>query len=436
MIFVQLNEINFDVVSQYIADGEQLPSFEYLLNEFDSFLTHGEERYDELEPWIQWVSAYTGKTFKEHGIFRLGDVISLAPEMTQIFGELEQLGFSVGAVAPINARNDLTAPPYFIPDPWTDTPSDSSGFSQRFSAMLRQTVNDNAKGRITLQSLFTLVEASIRSFSISGTSKLILLVFKAIRRPWLKALVLDYLIHLVHRSLVARHGPDLSFVFLNGGAHIQHHYFLNSRFVGSINTNPDWYMQPDEDPVLQMLHLYDSILGDYLKEQNKRGLIVATGLSQVPYDRVKFYYRLKDHLRFVRKLGIHPEKAMARMTRDFELHFKSHHEAKMAQADLSKVKLDRDGGAIFGDFEIKGSSLFMSLVYPEEILAGDYVSTKIGERIDIAQEVVFVAIKNGMHHSRGYCFSSKDLSISIPDTSVHVRELNRVVKQVFSKPSR
>ena len=127
---------------------------------------------------------------------------------------------------------------------------------------------------------------------------------------------------------------------------------------------------------------------------------------------------------------------MARMTRDFELQFKTHLEAKMAQNDFSNIKLDRDGGAVFGDFEIKGSSLFLSLVYPEEILAGDFVITKIGERIDIAQEVVFVAIKNGMHHARGYCFSSKDLSISIPDTSVHVRELNRVVKQVFSKPSR
>ena len=45
------------------------------------------------------VSAYTGKTFKEHGVFRLGDVINLAPETTQIFGDLEQLGLSVGAVA-------------------------------------------------------------------------------------------------------------------------------------------------------------------------------------------------------------------------------------------------------------------------------------------------------------------------------------------------
>ena len=153
--------------------------------------------------------------------------MNLPADTTQIFGELEKLGCSVGAVAPMNARNDLANPSYFIPDPWTETSSDSSGFSRRFTAMLRQTVNDNAKGKITLGSLLTLIEASVRSFSLSGSPRLISLISQVLRRPWLKALVLDYLIHIVHRHLVARHNPDVSFVFLNGGAHIQHHYFLN-----------------------------------------------------------------------------------------------------------------------------------------------------------------------------------------------------------------
>ena len=56
MIFVQLNEINFETVARYIEDGERLPAFKHLLDEFGSFLTVGEEQYDELEPWIQWVS--------------------------------------------------------------------------------------------------------------------------------------------------------------------------------------------------------------------------------------------------------------------------------------------------------------------------------------------------------------------------------------------
>ena len=191
-------------------------------------------------------------------------------------------------------------------------------------------------------------------------------------------------------------------------------------------------MKSSADPFLDMLYVYDGILGDYLKEEHKRGLIVATGLSQVPYDRVKFYYRLKDHLSFVGKLGIQPEKAMARMTRDFELHFETHEQVKMAHSALSKIKLVRDGCAVFGDFELKGASLFLSLVYPEEILPDDVVQTANGEMVNIGEEVVFVAIKNGMHDPRGYCFYSRELPISNPGDSVHVRELHNIVIQVFS----
>ena len=61
-----------------------------------------------------------------HKIFRLGDVV--ASDALQIFEEVEQAGFKVGAVSPMNAVNRLSAPAYFIPDPWTDTPSDRSIF--------------------------------------------------------------------------------------------------------------------------------------------------------------------------------------------------------------------------------------------------------------------------------------------------------------------
>ena len=36
--------------------------------------------------------------------------------------------------------------------------------------------------------------------------------------------------------------PDFSSVFFNAGAHIQHHYYLNSRYVENLPKNPDWYI--------------------------------------------------------------------------------------------------------------------------------------------------------------------------------------------------
>ena len=86
---------------------------------------------------------------------------------------------------------------------------------------------------------------------------------------------------------------DFSHLFLNGIAHIQHHYLLNSKLNYSTKIkNPKWYIGENEDPFFEILIYYDRIIDDYFSDKN-REIVIATGLTQVPYDRVKFYYRLK-----------------------------------------------------------------------------------------------------------------------------------------------
>ena len=58
-----------------------------------------------------------------------------------------------------------------------------------------------------------------------------------------------------------------------------------------------------------------------LLNQKKSELIIATGLSQKPYDQNKFYYRLKDHKDFLNSLGIKFNVLTPRMTRDFHISF-------------------------------------------------------------------------------------------------------------------
>ena len=38
-------------------------------------------------------------------------------QMTQIFEKIENCGLKVGAVSPMNSRNNCKKPQYFIPDP-------------------------------------------------------------------------------------------------------------------------------------------------------------------------------------------------------------------------------------------------------------------------------------------------------------------------------
>ena len=61
LIFIELNEINFDVINFYIEKGESLPNFKILIEQ-GIVSTKSESEYQNLEPWIQWPSVHTGKT--------------------------------------------------------------------------------------------------------------------------------------------------------------------------------------------------------------------------------------------------------------------------------------------------------------------------------------------------------------------------------------
>jgi len=433
MIFIQLNEINFDLVKKYLSneDKYRFSNLRKIFDEFSSIDTFAEKEYENLEPWIQWPSIYTGKTYKEHNVFRLGD-ITKHKNLQQIFEKIEKNGYSVGAISPMNADNRLNSPAYFIPDPWTDTESDSSPLSKRLTSMLRQSVNDNAKGSLTLRSILTLFESVTRTFNLRRTSYLLGIVFSTIKSPWKKALVLDYLIHLIHLKLFKIKKPDFSSVFFNAGAHIQHHYLFNSKKIDTSLQNPKWYMGQNVDPIIEMLEVYDRILGDYLSILNKdTKIIIATGIQQVPYDFLKYYYRLSDHNSFLKKIGINFKKVLPRMTRDFEIIFKKESDLFDAVRILKSVKTLKDGLPIFGEIEIrkKTISLFVTMTYPHEIMKEDIIITS-GNRLEFYKEVVFVAIKNGMHDTKGYVFLSKNINIET-DKKIHIKKLHDLIMRCF-----
>jgi hypothetical protein len=67
--------------------------------------TAAEVRYEALEPWIHWVSVHSGLSLSEHGIFRLGDIVS--SQVPQFFEQVEGASFRVDAISPMNAANRL-----------------------------------------------------------------------------------------------------------------------------------------------------------------------------------------------------------------------------------------------------------------------------------------------------------------------------------------
>ncbi|MFG6415748.1 hypothetical protein ACG02S_17785 [Roseateles sp. DC23W] len=431
LTLLELNELNFDIVRRYTQQfPARFPNFERLLR-IEYRETSSEDSYEKLEPWIQWVSAHSGMTADEHGVFRLGDAVNT--DFPQLLGTLERHGVSVGGVSPMNMSNQTRAPAYFIPDPWTQTPTDGSTWSARIWDAISQAVNDNAQSRLTPSTVAWLALAFARFASWRNLGLYKSLLSRARGAPWRKALFLDAFLDDVHAGLLRAKRPQFTVLFLNAGAHIQHHYLFNARGLEQNRlSNPSWYVSPDVDPFGEMLEVYDRVLGRHLDES--RDLIVATGLSQVPYDRVKFYYRLKNHKAFLSRLSVPFTQALPRMTRDFLVECADEAQAAEAAQRLAAVRAVSDDQAIFGDIDPRGTSLFVTLTYPKEISVGFKIKDGNGRTWDFHDDVAFVAIKNGMHSGRGFSFFRGDIARHAPASGAHVKALHDTVMRHFGAP--
>ncbi len=438
LMLVQLNELSFDVVERYV-ERLGLKSFSALMR--GHFITtQAEPEYELLEPWIQWPSVYNGQEAAEHGLMHLGDAIGHASP--QIFETLEQRGVNVGCVAAFSAENRLQNPAYFIPDPWTVTPSDSSWWSRVLSAAISQMVNDNSQRRVTLRSLVHLSLGVMRFARPRHYDLYLRLAATARGAPWRKALFLDVLLHDMHWRLFHAKGAQFSTVFLNAGAHIQHHYLRNARAMPQSGAvNPSNYVAAHLDPVAEMLSVYDRLMADYLTLQTlptstaadstHTAAIIATGLSQQAYDREKYYWRLRNHSQFLNTMGITHQRVLPRMSRDFLIEFNSPQDATRAERALSHLHVLPSGDALFGVIENRTDSVFTTLTYPHAIGAQDTVEGG-AKRIRLAPEVALVALKNGMHRSQGHAYFSPDAAAFAPTDGAHVKHLHHSIRAFFN----
>lgn len=425
LVLIELNEINFDIVQKYQKDGLELPSFERIMS--GNFIkTQSEIQYEQLEPWIQWPSVHTGLSYNEHGIFRLGDAV--LSDCKQVFELVESRGYQVGVISAMNAPNRLQNPSYFIPDPWIKTPSDGSFHSRNLHEAISQAVNDNAQTRITLKSLLALAISFISLISISKYLSFIKFAISAKGKSWRKALFLDMFLAEVHDNFFHKKQTQFSTLFLNAGAHIQHHYLFNSLENSNTSiTNPKWYIDSKMDPFREMLIVYDKILEKYLANDEIE-VIIATGLSQKLHQNITFYYRLKNHKQFLEQLGIEFTDVRPRMTRDFLITFANKEDTAIAAEKLSSLHLD--GKRIFGELDNRGCDLFAVLTYDEEILP-DAVIELGGGSLSLNDFVTFVAIKNGEHQGIGFAYFSNGLSGKIPSNNSNITEIHETILSHF-----
>ena len=424
LLFLQLNEANFDFINLYAAKYD-LPSLSKVLTWYNVELS-SEASYEELEPWIQWVSVATGLGAREHGVFRLGDMTN--SNLKQIYEVVEEKGYNVLALSPMNAKNNLKNSSLFLPDPWTDTPVSGGWLDNKIHISLKQAVNDNANGNINKLSIIFLLVGVLAYSKKKNWRRYFELAFSSKRDKWKKSLFLDlFLSDYFGKKWIQRQKPAFGVLFLNSIAHIQHRYFKNSEFCLGSKKNPSWLVPTDADPIFDALKIVDKILFDLLK-LDETDLLIATGLSQKEYTPFVYYYRLKEHQKFLSDLAVEYDAVSPRMTRDFEITFLNNEQRDLCFTILSEVKID--DVKCFGVLEKRQLSLFVTLTYDKEVLPSSKLQTP-SNSYNAFDVLSFVALKNGEHSEKSYAFFSPKISDLAPKKGSHVKNLYHTLDNYF-----
>lgn len=399
LILLGMNEVNVEYMQAYMKDGH-LPTLAFLTQTCPVIHTSSEKTYHELEPWIQWVSIHTGKPFSDHGVFRLGDVVEKSD--TQIWEYLEaEQGVRVAAISPMNAANRAENPAFFVPDPWTDTKTTGGWLMKGLARAVSDAVNENATGHSKITTYFFVLLGVLRYSLIPRNKDVIIQILKSLRTHYQRAILLDQLLTDMFCAHWKESRPGFASLFLNGAAHLQHHYLFNSPHYTGSHKNPDWYMPAGRDPVLEGYKNYDDILAQMLRLPGHPRIIVATGLHQTPVDVPVYYWRLKHHGEFLKAVGIEHQDVHTRMSRDFLITFETREHADEAQRILQTCR-DMNDVPMFEEIEHRGLSIFTTLTYPENIGEGFVVHFVGGALRNFNEMVAFVAIKNGEHNGQGY----------------------------------
>jgi len=429
LILLELNEINFEFVDEYASRGE-LPHLSGFVARHGLRQTLAERHFEQLEPWIQWVTVHTGLDYAHHGVFRLGDIVDTAHR--QIWEVLEERGLRVGAISPMNARNAVRDPAFFVPDPWTRTPTVGSWDLRLLSHAVSVLVNDNAQARMKPSALLALAAGAARNLRIGSAARNLSFLWNGRSWKWQRALLLDSLLADTFLRHWRRERPDFATLFLNAGAHVQHHYMYASPCYRGPHKNPPGYLPEGCDPVLDAYRLYDRILADVQHRAEGARVMIVTGLSQTPNPRLIYYYRPRDHKALLGLLKVPFDDVVPRMSRDFLVTCSDEATALRAERQLASV-VSAEGERIFS-VDNRGSSLFCMVCYTQEIPRDFGVRFAGGELAQFDEHVALVTIENAIHKRIGY-FADSGLSPKQGPDSIPLAEVFARILQSF-EPAR
>lgn len=403
-IIVQFNEANFDLIKKYCFKYN-LKNIKEYLNSNNEILSTSEDKYENLEPWIQWYSFYSNKDFKNHKVFHLNHQTNMKHE--NFLSKLAKT-IKIGIYASMNLPFDKCYQ-VFIPDPWSSASSDNSFNSKLISSAITQLVNTNSRMKISLGSIMGILLLIGFPKNLGDLKNIVKTVFIFFKRD--RSLLASYFDYYFFKYALGRHESlklDLSTIFLNGFAHIQHHYMLNSEFING--ENPDWYCSKKIDPIKRSLEVYEKIFEkiNIFNRNKDNSAYLITGLTQSPFKNPVYYWRFINHKNILSKFLNIDFKIKPLMTRDFQIYLKDEQDQTLLLDFLNSAKVikkDKEYKA-FDHIDILDKKIFFAtFIFDKDI--NDTILSWNNQFVKLSKKNLdFVAIKNAGHNSKGWAYGN------------------------------
>lgn len=429
VIQLEFNEISKSVIDCMISKG-QLPNFKKINQQWSFYKTVSEDKYDYWEPWIQWVTVHTGKSFAEHEIFHLSDAHNLKHK--QIFETLSELGIESAIIGSMNTSRGTTKGGFFLPDPWTKNSESYPPNIEPLWNFISKNIQKHTGSQLKFKEFAMALQVCLNfrlsiSIYINIFTQLLSQVFDPLIKWKLVSIFDQFLFEIFKKNLVSRNFKFYT-LFCNCVAHYQHHYWRNfdkAKFNPSIIC-PD--CREGDDPITYGYQLYDRILGELLNLVNPLDtlIIVVSGLSQVPFvdkesEGGMNYYRLVDHKEFVKSLGLFDIEVYPLMSRDWEIKSLNQNKLKYAKKVLSQLNVGDE--PLFKITQNSPDILFIETAVSKRIAEdADIVSSSSGKPIARFNKTFMnIGIKSGHHIGMGCLWISENTSTEKINSSQLVR---------------
>jgi hypothetical protein len=323
LIIFEINEFDFNFFL-YGSKKYKYPEIQKFLElkKFQTITLDKKEGYN-LDPWVQWVSVHTGKTSKEHKVFRIGQ--KLNTKIKQVWEVVsKKYKITIWGLFNSNLRTTQNID-LFYPDPWSYT---QNAYPRNLNSFL-SLPKYYAKNYTNLNIIKVLIKSlnlfkyfflpSIISYLLKNFLNLFIIFFKSGLKSFNLYFFFDLLSLLIIKQKLNRNTSDLTIINLNSFAHYQHNYWNIKKFEKIYF----WYLN-------QMIIQMKNILLNY------ENYIVFNGFSQKKVNLL-LYPQIKSHKLFFENLNIKYSKYEPNMTNGGTIFFNNSLDKRYAIKTLSEL---------------------------------------------------------------------------------------------------